>query len=222
VLRVTLEDPPPSNSPLRLIGTVWAVIGVLAILIGLVATVTAIAVFGGLALLAGLIMYGLQVARDESAVRTARRLGGGPVSPASAPHPVPVGPPGSVSPDEPRGQEKPPTSPDLTEMPRRRTLYRRRPWLRQEAEAEEAEEAGGSESTDSTDSTDSSGGSDSSGAGEGSDGSDAAGARDDATPTDTMSHSVSEADDGTGGTIDDTGDAGDDTGGSAGGSTAST
>lgn len=170
---MTIEEPPEATPKLRLIGTVWAVVGFVAIIVGLFVTVTAIVVFGGIALVAGLAVYAVQVARERSAERTARRMAGGPVSPVSAPAPSPA--------PMPAGPAAGPAGPGGAQQ------YRRRSWLRRDVTGGSQDpRARGADMADEAP------------ASEGPLGSDAA---DDTAGTDTAteaSASASEVDDGTG------------------------
>lgn len=109
---MTFEEP-PATPKLRLVGIVWGAVGVVALIVGLVSRLSAVAIFGGLALVLGIVVYAAQSYREASAARTRRRMAGGPVPPMSAPAPVPDVGPGSV----PGGLDG-------------RSGYRKRPWLR--------------------------------------------------------------------------------------------
>lgn len=63
---------------LHLIAMVWGVVGLVALVVSVVATNVAVAIFGGLALVAAVGAYAVQNARDRSAAETERTLAGGP------------------------------------------------------------------------------------------------------------------------------------------------
>lgn len=96
-------DPPPTIATMRTIGMVWAVVGGLAVVVGAIATVFAIVVFGILALLLGAGLVGIQHVRARSAIRASRTLTNAPVPPADPPSASPPGPPsGPPGPPPPR------------------------------------------------------------------------------------------------------------------------
>lgn len=119
---MTLDGPPPSTPKLRLVGIIWGVVGVLAIIVGLATKAAVVGIFGAITLVAGVLVYSAQTYREHSAERTARRMAGGPVSPMTAPAPVPDVGPGAV----PSGLHG-------------RAGYRRRPWMRNETDRYEQE-----------------------------------------------------------------------------------
>lgn len=81
---------------MRSIGMVWAVVGVLAIVGGVVATVAAVVIFGALATVLGVAIVALQNLRAKSAVRASRTLTNAPAPPGDPPMTTP-GPPRWVS-----------------------------------------------------------------------------------------------------------------------------
>ena len=89
-------DPPPSIATMRSIGMVWVVVGVLAIIGGIVGTVAAVVIFGALAAVLGAGIVALQNLRAKSAVRASRTLTNAPAPPGDPPTTVP-GPPRWVS-----------------------------------------------------------------------------------------------------------------------------
>ncbi|WP_433033336.1 hypothetical protein [Actinomycetospora sp. CA-053990] len=87
-------EPPPTIATMRTIGFVWIAVGVLAILGGAIATVSAVAVFGVLAALLGAGLVGIQQVRARSAIRASRTLTNAPAPPADPPSANPGPPPG--------------------------------------------------------------------------------------------------------------------------------
>jgi hypothetical protein len=81
---------------MRSIGMVWAVVGVLAIVGGIVATVAAVVIFGVLATMLGIGIVALQNLRAKSAIRASRTLTNAPAPPGDPPTTTP-GPPRWVS-----------------------------------------------------------------------------------------------------------------------------
>lgn len=97
----TPEDGP---TPLiTLISRVWAAVGALALVVALVTTSIQVGVFGGLALVAAGVLYGLQSARDRSAERAQRVLH--PPMPAPAPRASDVR--GGASRSDPAPEDQP-------------------------------------------------------------------------------------------------------------------
>ncbi|MDD7968624.1 DUF308 domain-containing protein [Actinomycetospora lemnae] len=99
-------DPPPTVATMRTIGIVWAVAGGLAILVGAVATVFAIVIFGVLALVLGVALIGIQDVRARSAIRASRTLTNAPAPPADPPR---AGRPPRSTPGPPRSATAGPT-----------------------------------------------------------------------------------------------------------------
>ncbi|CAA9278566.1 MAG: hypothetical protein AVDCRST_MAG54-3416 [uncultured Actinomycetospora sp.] len=93
---------------MRSIGMVWVVVGVLAIIGGIVGTVAAVVIFGALAAVLGAGIVALQNLRAKSAVRASRTLTNAPAPPGDPPTTVP-GPPrwvsGGPTPGPPTGSD---------------------------------------------------------------------------------------------------------------------
>jgi hypothetical protein len=101
-------DPPPTIATMRSIGMVWAVVGVLAIIGGIVGTVAAVVIFGVLATMLGAGIVALQNLRAKSAIRASRTLTNAPAPPGDPPTTTP-GPPrwvsGGPTPGPPTGSD---------------------------------------------------------------------------------------------------------------------